>query len=151
MPLALLLLGALFLTAAVRGDKCNGEQCANVLFKTIKDDFTGPNNFIYWGLALFLIGAMGYVKPLKPLSNAFLGLVILVLFIANRGFFTKFMEQIGSTQTPQTSNADFSFGLFGGNGSNPNKIGGSGGIGGTGLLSDKSGIGIVKNLVKGIF
>jgi hypothetical protein len=106
MPLALLLLGALFLTAAVRGQKCGGKQCADVLFETIKDDFTGPNNFIYWGLALFLIGALGYFKPMKPLSNAFLGLVILVLFISNRGFFSKFMEQIGSTQSAQTNNVN---------------------------------------------
>lgn len=99
MPLALLLLGVLFLTAAVRGNKCNGQQCSDVLFQTIKDDFTGPNNFIYWGISLFIIGAAGYYKPLKPLSNAFLFLVIMVLFLSNRGFFVKFMEQIGSTQS----------------------------------------------------
>lgn len=103
MPLALVLLGALFLTAAVRGEKCGGQQCATVLFETIKDDFTGPKNFIYWGIALFIIGGAGYYKPLKPLSNAFLGLVILVLFISNRGFFQRFMEQIGSTQNPSNS------------------------------------------------
>ena len=97
MPLALILLGVLFLVAAVRGDKCNGQQCSDLLFETLKDDFTGPNNFIYWGIALWIIGAAGYYKPLKPLSNAFLGLVILVLFISNRGFFQKFMEQIQST------------------------------------------------------
>jgi len=114
VPLALLLLGALFLTAAVRGDKCDGEQCADVLFRTMKDDFTGPGNFIYWALALFLIGALGYYKPLKPLSNAFLGLVILVLFISNRGFFAKFLDQIGSTQAThsQPIGADLGGGLF---------------------------------------
>jgi hypothetical protein len=103
MPLALILLGVLFLTAAVRGDKCNGQQCSDVLFTTIKSDFTGPNNFIYWGIALFIIGAAGYYKPLKPLSNAFLGLVILVLFISNRGFFARFMEQIKSTTIAQSN------------------------------------------------
>jgi hypothetical protein len=106
MPLALILLGVLFLTAAVRGDKCNGQQCSDVLFSTIKDDFTGPNNFIYWGIALFVIGGAGYYKPLKPLSNAFLGLVILVLFISNRGFFVKFMQQI---RTTTVANSDISF------------------------------------------
>lgn len=103
MPLALIFIGVLFLVAAVRGDKCNGQQCSTVLFTTIKDDFTGPNNFIYWGLALFIIGAAGYYKPLKPLSNAFLGLVILVLFISNKGFFEKFMEQIKSTTAAQSN------------------------------------------------
>lgn len=97
MPLALLLIGILFLTAAARGNKCNGQQCSDMLFTTLKSDFTGPDNFIYWGIALFIIGAAGYYKPFKPLSNAFLLLVILVLFLSNRGFFAKFMEQIGST------------------------------------------------------
>lgn len=109
MPLALLLVGILFLTAAVRGNKCDGQQCSDLLFDTLKSDFTGPNNFIYWGIALWLIGAAGYYKPLKPLSNAFLGLVILVLFISNRGFFQKFMDQIRSTES--YSSADLGSGL----------------------------------------
>lgn len=97
MPLALILLGVLFLTAAVRGDKCNGQQCSDLLFTTFKSDFTGPNNFIYWGLALFIVGGVGYYKPLKPMSNAFLGLIVIVLFLSNQGFFQKFLEQIQST------------------------------------------------------
>lgn len=98
MPLFLVLLGVLFLTAAVRGNKCDGQQCSDLLFSTLKDDFTGPNNFIYWGIALFVIGAAGYYKPFKPLSNAFLILVIVVLLLSNRGFFEKFMYAIGSTR-----------------------------------------------------
>lgn len=111
MPLALVLLGVLFLTAAARGAKCGSDgqtQCADVLFSTLKSDFTGPGNFLYWGIALWVIGAAGYYKPLKPLSNAFLGLVILVLFLSNKGFFQQFMSQIGSTQSPQTTNTDLS-------------------------------------------
>jgi hypothetical protein len=100
MPLALLLLGILFLTAAARGNKCDGQQCSDMLFTTIKSDFTGPNNFVYWVIALFIVGSTGYYKPLKPLSNAFLGLVILVLFVSNRGFFADFMSQINGTRLP---------------------------------------------------
>lgn len=103
MPLFLVLLGVMFLTAAVRGNKCDGQQCSDLLFQTLKEDFTGPNNFIYWGIALFIIGAAGYYKPLKPLSNAFLVLVILVLFISNRGFFVKFMQQISATQSASST------------------------------------------------
>lgn len=131
MPLALLLIGILFLTAAVRGPKCNGQQCSTMLFDTIKSDFTGPNNFIYWGIALFLIGAAGYYKPLKPLSNAFLGLVVLVLFISNRGFFAKFMEQISATQS--ASSAD-----IGGSGIND-------------LLKSELNIDNASNVLKSIF
>lgn len=92
MAIALLIIGLVFLIAAVRGEQ-------DALFETIKDDFTGPNNFIYWGLALFVIGAVGYYKPLRPLSNSFMLLVVLVLFLSNRGFFNRFMEQIGATRS----------------------------------------------------
>lgn len=93
MPLALLLIGIIFLTAAARGTH-------QLLFDTLKDDFTGPDNFIYWGLALFVIGAVGYYKPLKPISTAFMTLVIVVLFLSNRGFFEQFMRQIAATNHP---------------------------------------------------
>lgn len=113
MPLAFLLIGVVFLVAAVRGDKCDGQQCSDMLFQTLKSDFTGPKNFVYWVIALWIIGAIGYYKPLRPLSNAFLGLVVIVLFLSDGcpnhdlkcsgGFFEKFLEQIGSTQTVQST------------------------------------------------
>lgn len=94
MPLALLLVGIIFLTAAVRG-----KDQTDKLFDLIKDDFTGPNNFFFWLISIWVIGAVGYYKPLRPLSVAFMTLVVIVLFLANEGFFTKFIAQIGATQT----------------------------------------------------
>lgn len=87
MPLFLFIAGTVFLVAAVRGEH-------EKLFDTLKSDFVGPNNFIYWGVAIWAITAVGYVKSLKPLSHAFLVLVFLAMFIRNKGFFDKFMEQI---------------------------------------------------------
>jgi hypothetical protein len=91
VPLALLLVGTLFLVAAVRGKQ-------DELFVTLKSDFIGPNNFFYWGLAIWMITAVGYYKPLKPLSHAFLTLVFLGLFLSankhHQDFFTSFMRQI---------------------------------------------------------
>lgn len=89
MPLVLLFISVVFLTAAIRGTH-------KLLFDTLKDDFTGPNNFIYWCIALFVISAVGYYKPLKPISNAFMLLVVIVLFLSNAGFPQKFMEQVRS-------------------------------------------------------
>ena len=89
MPLALIVIGAVFLSAAIRGSQDD-------LFDVLKDDFTGRDNFIYWGLALFVIGAVGYYRPLRPLSNSFMVLVFVVLFISNQGFFNKFMGEIRS-------------------------------------------------------
>lgn len=97
MPLAFLLIGIIFLVAAVRG-------LHKELFAALKSDFTGPNNFIFWAVSLWAIIAIGYFKPLKPLSNAFLALVVLVLLLQNKGFFDKFMAQIRSTEHPQINN-----------------------------------------------
>lgn len=98
MPIAFLVIGIVFLAAAVRGEQ-------KLLFDTLKSDFTGPNNFLYWGIALFVIGAIGYYKPAKPLSNAFLVLVFLVLFISNRGFFEAFTRQFQETTQATVSNS----------------------------------------------
>lgn len=98
MPIAFLVIGIVFLAAAVRGEQ-------KLLFDTLKSDFTGPNNFLYWGIALFVIGAIGYYKPAKPLSNAFLVLVFLVLFISNRGFFEQFTRQFAATTQAGISGA----------------------------------------------
>jgi len=46
MALAFIVIGIVFLAAAIRGTQAD-------LFDVLKDDFTGPNNFLYWGLALF--------------------------------------------------------------------------------------------------
>lgn len=91
MPLFLLIIGVVFLVASVRGEH-------KLFFETLKGDFTGPNNFIYWGLSIWVIILVGYVKALKPLSDAFLVLVILMLFLANRGFFDRFMEILSGTE-----------------------------------------------------
>lgn len=87
MPLALLVIGSIFLVAAVRGKQ-------DLLFDTLKDDFMGPGNFFYWALSVWAVTSLGYFKPLRPLSHAFLLLVFLSLFISHKGFFDKFMEQI---------------------------------------------------------
>jgi hypothetical protein len=98
MPIFLIIVGILFITASVRGKACGEKYCHTLLFDTLKDDFTGPNNFIYWGLSLFIIGMIGYNKTLRPLANSFLVLVIIVLFIRNKGFFEQFIQQISATQ-----------------------------------------------------
>jgi hypothetical protein len=103
MPFALLVIGILFLVAAVRGEQ-------KLLFDTLKDDFTGPNNFIFWALALFAIAAVGYFRPLRPISNAFMALVVIMLFLSNDGFFQKFSEQIGATTDPRKQIWDFAAG-----------------------------------------
>lgn len=90
MPLALLMIGVMLIVAALRGTE-------RELFALIKSDFTGPNNFIFWVLSLYLISALGYIPQLRKLSNTFLVLVVLALFLSNKGFFAKFMGAINGT------------------------------------------------------
>ncbi len=96
MPLVLILVGVVFLIAAVRDQ-------LGTLLSLIKGDFTGSGNFVYFVAAIFVIGAIGYSDRLKPLSDAFLFLVILVLFIHNKGVFSNFQSALGTTTQPNSA------------------------------------------------
>ena len=89
MPFALLFVGILFVVVGYRGTQ-------NDLLSLLKGDFTGPRNFIYWVISILVIGAVGYVPRLKPISDGFLVLVLLVLFISNPGFFSQFTQQVSN-------------------------------------------------------
>jgi hypothetical protein len=97
MPFALIIVGAAFLVAGVRNKQDD-------LFRLVRNDFTGPNNFIFWVISILAIGAVGYIPKLKPISDGFLALVILVLILARGnpsnvggGFFQQFTAQTNTT------------------------------------------------------
>jgi hypothetical protein len=91
MPFVLLILGAVLFISAIRNTQGN-------LFTLLGGDFTGSNNFIFWVVSILAIGALGYIPKLKPLSAAFLALVIIVLFLTKGvGFFSQLTAGIGST------------------------------------------------------
>lgn len=99
MPFALLIVGFVLIIASARNTQDN-------LFALVKADFVGPNNFIFWVVSILIIGAIGYIPKLKPISTAFLVLVILVLILtrgnpntAGGGFFEKFTQQLNTTTT----------------------------------------------------
>lgn len=85
MPYALLLFGLVLLVAGVRGKHKD-------LFALVKGDFTGDGNFVYWLIALAIVGGAGYIKPLKPVSVAFMTLLLIVLLLSNKGIIPK-LEQ----------------------------------------------------------
>ena len=93
MAWAFLIVGLIVLTAAIKG-----KDASKDLWKQVKSDFTGQNNFFYWVLAIILIVALGNVKVLKPVTDAFLGLVILVIILAQyrggRDLFSDFISQV---------------------------------------------------------
>ncbi len=99
MPFCLLFFGALFLVAGARGKTSD-------LSDLLVDDFTGENNFVYWVIAILIIGGVGYIPRLKRVSDAFLILVVLVLILHNGnpsgqggGFFQQFTKALNIKET----------------------------------------------------
>ena len=68
------------------------EGTYNALGTQLKKDFTGKGGFQFWALAILMIGALGYVEELRPLANKLLALVLIVLFIVNKGAFTNLLD-----------------------------------------------------------
>lgn len=91
MPFVFLIIGIVLVIAGVRDKSAD-------LYTLIKGDFTGANNYLYWMVSILIIGAIGYIEVLKPVSRAFMVLVIIVLFIsANKqgvGFFKQFQNAL---------------------------------------------------------
>lgn len=90
MPLFFLLVG-IFLVVVALNDKLPEFGAL------VKDDFmpsNGSPGFSSWIIAVFVIGSLGYVKTFKPVANSFLALVVIVMFISNRGFFDKFTQAL---------------------------------------------------------
>jgi len=94
MAFVLLIIGITLLVAGVQNTQAD-------LFTLLKKDFSA---FLMWFIAIFLIGALGYIPKLKPLSTAFMGLVILVLFLSKgTGFFAQFTSALNSAQAAPAS------------------------------------------------
>lgn len=75
---------------------------AGDLVTLLKGDLTGTNNYLFWVLAIILIGGLGYVESFKPFSRALLVLVLLGLILndekkdGSAGLFTSFETAIKS-------------------------------------------------------
>lgn len=91
MPIFLLIVGVIFLVAAIRGNQ-------NDLMDLLKSDFGGSNNFLLWVMAIVVIVGLGNFRAIRPVSDAFLGLVILVIVVANykngKDIFSSFLSQV---------------------------------------------------------
>jgi hypothetical protein len=93
MPLIMILIGLLLIISAAHGE-------TKTLFSLIHGDFTGQGNFVYWIASIVAVGAVGYIKPLRPLSIGFLVLILITLFLKNgNGFFAQLTSAINSTKS----------------------------------------------------
>lgn len=87
MPYALVIAGLILIVSGVR-------DTHSQLGAQLKADLTGSNNFSQYALALFAVGAVGYIDRLRAASTAFMALILIALVLSNKGFFTKFREAI---------------------------------------------------------
>jgi hypothetical protein len=93
MPFILIIAGLILTVAGVREKQSD-------LYTLLLGDFTGAGNFVYWVISILIVGSIGYIKDLKPLSDAFLVLILIVLFLSRKGFYAQFVSQVQSTNTP---------------------------------------------------
>lgn len=73
MAFALLAIGAILLVAALRGTQ-------GTLASALTTDIPG---YAKWALAIVLIGAIGFIPNMRPISRALLALVLVVIVLHN--------------------------------------------------------------------
>jgi hypothetical protein len=75
MILIALLIGAVFLVAAIRNSQA-------ALFQALGQDVPA---FIVWGAAIFAVGALGFVPGIgiKPVARGLVALVLIVIILSN--------------------------------------------------------------------
>jgi hypothetical protein len=96
MPIALAIAALLLIIVSVQGT----EKEFGAL---LGSEFQGPNNFMFWLAALIMIGTIGYIPALKKLSDSLLLLVMIVIFLANGGFWSKLTAALNTTTAPTPS------------------------------------------------
>jgi hypothetical protein len=93
MPLVFLIVGVLFIVLARNNTHHDFEQL-------LKSEFTGSQSFLVWASAIVILGLIGFFKPVRPITDALIGLIILVLIIHNSGAFAQFNSAIRSPIAP---------------------------------------------------
>jgi hypothetical protein len=121
MPILLIGTGLVFILTGTKGSP-------SALYAAFQNDFTGPDNYIYWMLSIVTLGAVGYIPDLKNLSRLFIVLVVLMLLLHNGGFFTKLQAFIASNSTPARQGVQ-----AGATVSNPPTAAGTTGVSSTGI------------------
>lgn len=78
MPFFLVALGLVMIAAAINGRH-------KELGDLWQEEFTGTQSFLNVALVFFLLGAVGAISNLKPLATAFMGLILLTMFLRGAG------------------------------------------------------------------
>lgn len=90
MPLFFLIVGILLIIVGIN-------DRVPELTTLLKEDFAPSDDqpsFLLWVLIIGVIGLLGGIKSFKPVSNAFLVLLVVVVLLSNKGFIEKFTNAI---------------------------------------------------------
>lgn len=94
MPFVFIVVGIGLVVVAIRGTQATA-------FQLLQSEFSGPNSFVKWALAIFILGGLGYIPVIRPITRALLLLVVLVIFLKNgTGLFAQFNSQIANPISP---------------------------------------------------
>lgn len=87
MPFALVIFGLIFIVTGVKGT-------TKALGRQVVSDFSGPQSFLHWFIAIGAVGALGSVPSFRNFSRLFMTLIIVAMVIRNGGVFDKLIEAI---------------------------------------------------------
>jgi hypothetical protein len=96
MPFVFGIIGIVLIISGVRGTVVGSNPS---LVSLVKSDLTGQPNYTEWMLAIFIIGAIGYIDELKTISRLFMALVVIGLLWSNKGFFSQLTSESSSSDT----------------------------------------------------
>lgn len=122
MPIFILIVGGVLVITGLNNTLA-GPATPN-LAGLLKNDLipsNGQTSFFVWALAIVFIGMVGYFRPLRTISNLFLGLLFLAIFLAQSGsqgagFFqnlTNAFKSIPSTASTSSGSSSSSSGNSG--------------------------------------
>lgn len=93
MAFPLLFIGIILFVTGVTGE-------TEKFSETVKADLQGDGTsapFAVWVFAVLAIAFIGAYRPLRPLSDGFLSLVVLVFVLSNAGLIGEFTRAFGVT------------------------------------------------------
>ncbi len=88
MPFVFIVLGIGLLIVAIRGTQATAATL-------LKSEFSGAGSFLPWVISIAILCAVGFIKPVRPIADAMVGLIIMVMLIgSDKSFFAQFNQQI---------------------------------------------------------
>jgi len=99
MPIFMGIIATLLIVTAMKGNQA-------AVMMQVKKDFTGSGNFLYWILAILVLGAIGYVPMLQKGSKLLVALIVIVFIVANKGIFAKIQQALSGYQWPTSSSLE---------------------------------------------